>query len=130
MNLIRSAITPVATVFRSVEIPATTSRPLFPSYTIAERWVDGIVHITGLIAALAAVVWLFIQAGPTITTGRIITGGIYSFGLIGMLTASTLYNLARAGRLKSIFRRLDHAMIFVMIAGTYTPLSLTALRPA
>ena len=74
-------------------------------------------------------IWLFVQAGPAITAERAITGSIYSFGLIGMLTASTLYNLARAGRLKSIFRRLDHAMIFVMIAGTYTPLSLTALRP-
>ena len=102
---------------------------LFPDYTIAERWVDAIVHVVGLVGATAAVIWLFVQAGPAITTERIVTGSIYSFGLLGMLSASTLYNLARAGRLKSIFRRLDHAMIFVMIAGTYTPLSLTALRP-
>ena len=101
----------------------------FPDYTKAERWVDGIVHVLGLIGALIAVVWLFAQAGPHITAGRIATGAIYSFGLIGMLTASTLYNLARAGRVKAILRRLDHAMIYVMIAGTYTPLSLTALRP-
>jgi len=91
--------------------------------------VDAIVHVVGLVGASIAVIWLFVQAWPVITTERIVTGSIYSFGLIGMLSASTLYNLARAGRLKSIFRRLDHAMIFVMIAGTYTPLSLTALRP-
>lgn len=102
---------------------------LFPDYTIAERWVDAIVHVVGLVGATAAVIWLFVQAGPAVTTERIVTGSIYSFGLLGMLSASTLYNLARAGRLKSILRRLDHAMIFVMIAGTYTPLSLTALRP-
>lgn len=106
------------------------SRPLFPDYTIAERWVDAIIHLLGLIGAPIAVAWLFVQAGPEITTGRIITGSIYAFGLIGMLSASALYNLARAGRMKSIFRRIDHAMIFVMIAGTYTPLSLTALRPS
>jgi hemolysin III len=102
---------------------------LFPDYTKAERWVDAIVHIVGLIAAPLAVIWLFVQAGPSLTVGRAITGTIYAFGLIGMLTASTLYNLARAGRLKAIFRRLDHAMIYVMIAGTYTPLSMIALRP-
>jgi hemolysin III len=82
-----------------------------------------------LVAASIAVIWLFVQAWPVITTERIVTGSIYSFGLLGMLSASALYNLARAGRLKSIFRRLDHAMIFVMIAGTYTPLSITALAP-
>jgi hemolysin III len=103
--------------------------PTFPDYTKTERWVDGFVHVLGLIAAPLAVIWLFVHAGPSITTGRIITGSVYSFGLIGMLYASALYNLTRAGRLKSIFRRLDHAMIYVMIAGTYTPLSLTALRP-
>jgi hemolysin III len=101
----------------------------FPDYTKAERRVDAIVHVLGLIGALIAVAWLFAQAGPNIATGRIVTGAIYSFGLIGMLSASTLYNLARAGRVKALLRRLDHAMIYVMIAGTYTPLSLTALRP-
>jgi hemolysin III len=105
------------------------SYSLFPDYTKAERWVDAIVHMLGLTGAAIAVVWLFEQAGPTITAGRIVTGAIYSFGLIGMLSASALYNLTRAGRLKAILRRLDHAMIYVMIAGTYTPLSLTALRP-
>jgi hemolysin III len=105
------------------------SQSLFPDYTKAERWVDAVIHIVGLVAAPLAVVWLFAQAGPEITAGRIVTGSIYSFGLVGMLTASALYNLTRAGPLKAAFRRLDHAMIFVMIAGTYTPLSLTALRP-
>ena len=106
-----------------------SSLSLFPDYTKAERWVDAVIHILGLVAAPLAVLWLFVQAGPEITAGRVVTGAIYSFGLVGMLTASALYNLTRPGRLKSAFRRLDHAMIFVMIAGTYTPLSLTALRP-
>ena len=106
-----------------------SSYSTFPDYTDAERWADAVVHIVGLIAAPLAVVWLFAQAGAAITPGRIVTGTIYAAGLIGMVTASALYNLVRAGRLKSILRRLDHAMIFVMIAGTYTPLSLTALSP-
>jgi hemolysin III len=57
---------------------------------------------------------------------------VYSLGLLSMLIASGLYNLTpnHAARLKSALRRLDHAMIFVMIAGSYTPFAVIALRPA
>jgi hemolysin III len=54
---------------------------------------------------------------------------VYSLGLLGMLSASALYNLTPAGRLKATLRQLDHAMIFVMIAGSYTPFAVNALRP-
>jgi len=99
----------------------------FPQYTTAEKWADAVVHVAGLIASPLAIAWLFLHAGPQITTGRIVTGTVYAAGLIGMLWASALYNLVRAGPLKSILRRIDHAMIFVMIAGTFTPLSFIAL---
>lgn len=99
----------------------------FPDYTPAEKWADGVVHVLGLVASPLAIAWLFLHAGPEITTGRIVTGTVYAAGLLGMLWASALYNLAHAGRLKGILRRVDHAMIFVMIAGTFTPLSFVAL---
>ena len=54
---------------------------------------------------------------------------VYGLGLLGMLSASALYNLAPAGPLKAMLRQLDHAMIFVMIAGSYTPFAVNALRP-
>jgi len=99
----------------------------FPDYTAAEKWADAVVHVLGLLASPLAVAWLFLHAGPEITTGRIVSGTVYAAGLLGMLWASALYNLVRAGRLKSILRRVDHAMIFVMIAGTFTPLGLVTL---
>jgi len=99
----------------------------FPHYTSAEKWADAVVHVLGLVASPLAIAWLFLHAGPEITTGRIVTGTVYAAGLLGMLWASALYNLMRAGRLKSILRRVDHAMIFVMIAGTFTPLSFIAM---
>ena len=61
--------------------------------------------------------------------GKVIACAIYCFGLIGMISASALYHFAMLPRRKRLFRRLDHHMIFVMIAGTYTPLSIAALRP-
>lgn len=49
---------------------------------------------------------------------------VYSIGLIGMFVASAAYNLVPHHGLKEILRRLDHAAIFVMIAGSYTPFAL------
>ncbi len=69
------------------------------------------------------------QHAPGATVKQIATLLVYSFGLLGMLAASAAYHLARPGRLKSVLRRLDHAMIFVMIAGSYTPFALNALGP-
>jgi hemolysin III len=107
----------------------TSSYSAFPAYTDRERQVDAAIHLLGLLAAPFAIFWFFGRAAPELTPGRILTGAIYCFGLIGMLSASALYNMAPHGPGKALFRRLDHAMIFVMIAGTYTPLSITALSP-
>lgn len=52
---------------------------------------------------------------------------VYSVGLVGMLTASALYNLWRPGRVKEILQRCDHAMIYVMIGGSYTPFVVNVL---
>jgi hemolysin III len=99
----------------------------FPDYTPAEKWADAAIHVLGLGAAPLGIAWLFVHAGPEMTPGRIVTSTVYAVGLLGMLWASALYNLVRAGPLKSILRRIDHAMIFVMIAGTFTPLGFVAL---
>jgi len=51
---------------------------------------------------------------------------VYAFGLMAMLVCSAAYNLARSSRRRALLRRFDHAAIFAMIAGTYTP--FTTLR--
>ena len=52
---------------------------------------------------------------------------LYAAAIIGMLGASAAYQLCPHGLLKEWLRRLDRAMIFVMIAGTYTPISVVTL---
>jgi hemolysin III len=99
----------------------------FPTYTTAERAVDGAVHAVGVPAGVIAASWLVAAAVQTEGTRVIITLLIYAIGLVGMLSASAAYNLARPGRLKAWLQRTDHAMIFVMIAGSYTPFALNAL---
>jgi hemolysin III len=99
----------------------------FPTYTAAEAAADRVIHLLGIPAAFAALVWLIITIGPTAGARLTITLLVYGFGLIGMLTASAAYHFSRPGRGKELLRRTDHAMIFVMIAGTYTPFALNAL---
>ncbi|MDE8347776.1 MAG: hemolysin III family protein, partial [Acidocella sp.] len=103
------------------------SRPLeFPAYTDAERAADAAVHIIGVPLGLAAAILLLLHAlahGPVIT----IVSLVYAFGLVAMLVSSAAYQLCPPGTLKEKLRRLDRAMIFVMIAGTYTPVSATTL---
>lgn len=96
-------------------------------YTRGELLADGTIHVLGTSAALAACVALLALA---VRFDNLLTGlalGPYLTGLVAMFGFSALYNLATEGRWKSRLRRLDHASIFVMIAGTYTPVVVLAI---
>lgn len=101
----------------------------FPVYTTAEKAVDAVVHVLGLVGAGIGLAFLVAGTGPATTGREYVALAVYALGLVGMLSASALYNMTSAGRLKAVFRRLDHSMIFVMIAGSYTPIAVSALRP-
>ncbi len=96
-----------------------------PHYSRAERIADAVLHIAGVIAALVAVPVMVTLAavwyGDASTVGAAV---IYGASLIAMLTFSACYHMARHGRSRQILRRLDHAAIYVMIAGTYTPFAV------
>ena len=96
----------------------------YPDYTRAERIADGIVHIVGIFAAITGVallftLWAFHMDGPTLAATI-----LYSGALIVMLTASATYHIAAHTSARPILRRLDHAAIYVKIAGTFTPLAV------
>ncbi len=85
------------------------------------------MHLFGLPAGVVAAAWLILTVGLPATAKVNATLLVYSAGLVGMLGASAAYHLTRPGQVKERLRRLDHAMIFVMIAGTYTPFALNVL---
>ncbi|MGF1476109.1 MAG: hemolysin III family protein [Geminicoccaceae bacterium] len=99
----------------------------FPQYSSAERFADGVVHIVGVtfgVVASAILLTLAIeQSDITYAMGH----GVYIFGILAMLVCSALYNMWWQGPLKAFFRRLDHAAIFLAIAGTYTPFALISI---
>jgi hemolysin III len=101
----------------------------FTEYTPAERRFDHAVHLIGVPVGIIGAAWLVTEICRIGNTRLIATILIYATGLVGMLSASAAYHLTRPGRLKELLRRADHAMIYVMIAGTYTPFALNVLEP-
>lgn len=91
----------------------------------AERLADAVLHVIGVIASLVAVPVLVtlsaVWYGDASTVGAAV---IYGTSLIAMLTCSACYHMARQGRAKQILRRLDHSMIYIKIAATYTPFAV------
>ena len=96
----------------------------FPQYTLRERVADGCIHVVGVAASVVALTALLIVGVQAQATLWIVSLSIYGLALVTMFTCSAGYNLIVRPKVKAVFRRLDHAAIFLMIAGTYTPFAL------
>jgi hemolysin III len=95
-----------------------------------EEIADGCIHVLGLGLALGAAPTL-LYLSMVRTDGRhILAVAIYALGLILMLTCSACCNMAPRSRHHEWLRRFDHAAIFLMIAGTYTPFLLARMGGA
>ncbi|MBM4131499.1 hemolysin III family protein [bacterium] len=97
-------------------------------YPLGQEIAHAIMHGAGAVlgvVALALLVWRGAQAHDP---WRVVAGAIYGASLILLFGASTLYHALRPGRAKRVFQALDHAAIYLLIAGTYTPFALVTLR--
>lgn len=94
----------------------------YPAYTRAERLADGAVHVLGVGAALIGVAGLFWLMSARMDWGLFTAVTVYSAGLLAMLCASAAYHILADTPARPVLRRLDHAAIYVKIAGTITPL--------
>ena len=93
------------------------------NYTRRELMADAAVHIAGIAFGVAGSIAIVILAAmaPLDWTERAAVA-VYAAALVSMLGVSATYNMWPVGRRKWILRRADHALIYLMIAGTYTPL--------
>jgi hemolysin III len=90
-------------------------------YTRHEYVVDAVIHVAGMLFAVNAAVWLLLHVG--VSAEASVT--VYCLGLLAMIFASGIYNMVpETAWPKQLLRRLDHAAIFIMIAGTYTPFAV------
>ncbi len=88
----------------------------------AEILADGIVHAIGIVLAVAAGSALLALAAGRTATSEYVAAVFYVLSLLAVLSISCAYNLWPVSRAKWILRRFDHAAIYLLIAGTYTPL--------
>lgn len=93
------------------------------NYTRREIVADGTIHFAGVAFGLAgAIAIVMLAAMAPLGWGQQAAVAIYAAALVSMLGVSATYNMWPVGRRKWILRRADHALIYLMIAGTYTPL--------
>lgn len=88
---------------------------------------NAISHLVGAGLALIGLIVLIVVASLHGGTWRLVSVIVYGVSLLVLYTSSTLYHSLR-GSAKRVFRRLDHTAIYLLIAGTYTPLTLVTLR--
>lgn len=88
---------------------------------------NSISHLVGAALALAGLVVLVVFASLQGDLWKIVSFSVYGASLFLLYTMSTLYHSLR-GRAKKVFMKLDHIAIYLLIAGTYTPLTLVTLR--
>ena len=104
------------------------SNPATKDYSVAEEIAHAITHGVGLLLSIAALVTLVVFASSRGDAWHIVSVSIYGATLVLLYTASTFYHALTKPRAKSVFRILDHAAIYLLIAGTYTPFALVNLR--
>ena len=97
-------------------------------YSVGEEIVNSVTHGVGSLLAIAACVILIVTAAMKGGAMRVVSASVYGATLIMMFTMSTLYHALTNDRAKRVFRVFDHTSIFLLIAGTYTPVALVTLR--
>lgn len=97
-------------------------------YSDAEERVNTATHAAGLVLSVAGLVLLIVFSVLRGTIWHVTACAIFGAALVLAYTSSTLYHAVRSPELKLLLRKFDHAAIFLLIAGTYTPFLLVSLR--
>ena len=95
---------------------------------MSDERANALTHGLGLLLSLVGVPTLVIMASFHGDAWHIVSCSVYGASLIGLYAASTFYHLAKNTRWEKLLRVVDHACIYLLIAGTYTPFTLVMLR--
>jgi hemolysin III len=96
--------------------------------SLGEEIANSITHGIGTALSIAALVLLVVFTSKYGDIWRIVSFSIYGSTLFILYLASTLYHSFTNRRVKNFFRILDHSSIYLLIAGTYTPVTLVSMR--
>jgi hemolysin III len=98
------------------------------TYSAREEWLNCAVHVGGVVASLIALPALVLAAHRTGDPWLLAGGLVFGLSALLMFSTSALYHAAKNPQTRLRLRRFDHVAIYLLIAGTYTPLTLGALR--
>lgn len=96
--------------------------------SLGEEIANSVTHGVAALASVAALPILLVVAISRRDPWQVVGGAIFGATLVMLYLASTLYHALPHPRAKRVFRVLDHSAIYLLIAGTYTPFALGALR--
>lgn len=94
----------------------------------SEEWLNSLTHAIGTALCIVGAIALVVRAAETGQWSRIIGCTIYAGSLIAVYAASTLSHFFEEPRLRTLFRVLDQAFIYLLIVGSYTPVALVHLH--
>lgn len=106
----------------------TSPAPSTRSLTKGEEIANSVTHGAGLLASLVAFPFLVSAAARRWGTPEVVGAAVFASSLVALYLVSTLYHALRPSRAKEVLQKLDHAAIYLLIAGSYTPFALGALR--
>ena len=104
------------------------NQKIYRELSIGEEITNSITHGIGTLLSIAALVILIIVAAVKGNAWHVVSFTIFGSSLVLLYLSSTLYHSFSKPNVKEIFARFDHAAIFFLIAGTYTPYLLSNLR--
>ena len=96
--------------------------------TLGEEVANSITHGVGAALSVAGLVTMVVTAARRGTTSHVVACAVFGVSLVLLYLSSALYHALTNGRAKRVFRILDHASIYVLIAGSYTPFTMVTLR--
>ncbi len=99
-----------------------------PKYSPGEEIANGVTHGIGILLALAGLIVMLYFAARYGSARHLVSSTVFGLTLIFAYTTSTLYHSIPLPGPKRILRTFDHAAIYLLIAGTYTPFTLVSLQ--
>ncbi len=97
-------------------------------YSPLEERINIISHTIGVVLGIIGLFLLIIHASSYGNVWHIVSSTIYGLSVIALFSASAIYHSSQEPNLRSRLRILDHTSIYLLIAGTYTPLTLVTLH--
>ena len=99
-----------------------------PRVVVREEVANSVTHGLGLLASIVGAVVLVSLAAQQGEGWHVASAAVYGATLVALYAASTLYHVFKGTRARDVLRLLDHCAIYLLIAGTYTPITLVSLR--